>query len=1159
MANKRIPELDPVVTAAQSDKFIVRQSGDVEDKHVDMDVMQLALLITESQITDLQSYLLVEANDLTAAVVWADIPDANVPESAVTQHEAALSITESQISDLQAYLLAELNDLTAAVVWADIPDTNVPESAVTQHEAALSITESQISDLAHTVGVSGLGIWKYRTETGTPPASGQIRFNNANISLATEFFLSETNEGGVDVSTFLELLLQDGSALFIQDQTNAANFVLIEISSSVDNGTFRTYGIQSIIEEGTEPSQNANVILITTGLASAGAVVEVNDLTAAVVWANIPDVNVPESAVTQHEAALAITESQIADGTILARVGSAETITSAWTFEGDITLDDGASLNASSGVANEQFSLAQCDDISEIQFGSAVIKFAIGIGSDVPTEFGGPLILGGDLDTNGFNIANLDTTLPDLSITAGTIVAADGGDLSLKSGDGALGFAGGDTILTVGVGASNGASGNLFLNTTTGIGAAGGLQVGGTPGLVSIYGIGRSGDGQAGNLELWGGYASGAGGGSDGGDLILWGGGQGGGSGFGGDALLIGGESDTQPGAAKVIGGQATVGGPGGEARVAGGAGFGTNFSGGLVRVDGGAGVGTGNGGQANLIGGISGSGATGTGGNAEVVGGASAATNGDGGDVVLSSGAGAGSGDRGDVRLQVGGTDIVYDEATDRLIQGAEIFAYQSELFSAELNDLTAAVVWANVPDGNITESSVTQHEAALTILESQITDGTIYTRRAGAETISNNWNWLDNAGLNFGTGNDWSFLFNGGDLQLISSPAASSFQIFQGGGLKWELDHGNDRMWLRDGYVFRISSSDDTDFAEFSHDLTDFATAFTTTVDWNITGLSGRIKQGAETLAFLSEIPAAGLADVVDDTSPQLGGNLASNGFDINFADSDKAFFGTVGQFSISNVSSVASLNSADGDVVSFEEVGVRRFSLDYFNEIVQVHDGYVFRIADADDTDFVDMSHAGAGGDFAFAFTNTVDWDITGLSGRIKQGAETLAFLSELPAVAVENDVVQARRTTDLLLTTSYVDVTLDTTDVESDATEIEHDVVTDRIVVKTTGLYEIGYEVDVETTETSGSLLITADGRVRVNDTGVDVPGSIAQQGSARDTSLDGEHFNCHLSNSFFVNLTANDFVTLQLRKTELSGAGSGDFDAVRTTLKVKRLN
>jgi hypothetical protein len=38
-----------------------------------------------------------------------------------------------------------------------------------------------------------------------------------------------------------------------------------------------------------------------------------------------------------------------------------------------------------------------------------------------------------------------------------------------------------------------------------------------------------------------------------------------------------------------------------------------------------------------------------------------------------------------------------------------------------------------------------------------------------------------------------------------------------------------------------------------------------------------------------------SAGIADVVDDTTPQLGGDLDTNGNDILFADNDKAIFGT------------------------------------------------------------------------------------------------------------------------------------------------------------------------------------------------------------------------------------------------------------------------
>jgi hypothetical protein len=56
-------------------------------------------------------YLTAETNDLSSAVTWANVPDANITQSSVTQHQTALSITESQISDLQSYLTAEADTL----------------------------------------------------------------------------------------------------------------------------------------------------------------------------------------------------------------------------------------------------------------------------------------------------------------------------------------------------------------------------------------------------------------------------------------------------------------------------------------------------------------------------------------------------------------------------------------------------------------------------------------------------------------------------------------------------------------------------------------------------------------------------------------------------------------------------------------------------------------------------------------------------------------------------------------------------------------------------------------------------------------------------------------------------------------------------------------
>jgi len=127
-------------------------------------------LVTKDYVdAEVAGVTFTETNDLTAAVTWANIPDANVPQSAVTQHQASLSLTHGQVTDFDTEVdariaLANVEDLadttiTAAAsgdflrhngtAWVDstIQDADIAQSAVTQHEAALSITESQISDL----------------------------------------------------------------------------------------------------------------------------------------------------------------------------------------------------------------------------------------------------------------------------------------------------------------------------------------------------------------------------------------------------------------------------------------------------------------------------------------------------------------------------------------------------------------------------------------------------------------------------------------------------------------------------------------------------------------------------------------------------------------------------------------------------------------------------------------------------------------------------------------------------------------------------------------------------------------------------------------------------------------------------------------------------
>ena len=108
---------------------------------------------------------------------------------------------------------------------------------------------------------AGLGIWRYRTETGSPPASNQIRFNNVDPEAATSLFIHDTNAGGTDMGNFINGLAS-GSVIYIQDRANSANFIIVRISTNVDSTGFHTIGITEAVVEGVVPSQNAQVAVV---------------------------------------------------------------------------------------------------------------------------------------------------------------------------------------------------------------------------------------------------------------------------------------------------------------------------------------------------------------------------------------------------------------------------------------------------------------------------------------------------------------------------------------------------------------------------------------------------------------------------------------------------------------------------------------------------------------------------------------------------------------------------------------------------------------------------------------------------------------------------------------------------------------------------------
>lgn len=77
--------------------------------------------LVEADISDLGSYALDTHTHPASDIVSGTFANARISETSVTQHEAALTITESQISDLGSYLVsADLNGYTQASVNEDI-------------------------------------------------------------------------------------------------------------------------------------------------------------------------------------------------------------------------------------------------------------------------------------------------------------------------------------------------------------------------------------------------------------------------------------------------------------------------------------------------------------------------------------------------------------------------------------------------------------------------------------------------------------------------------------------------------------------------------------------------------------------------------------------------------------------------------------------------------------------------------------------------------------------------------------------------------------------------------------------------------------------------------------------------------------------------------
>jgi hypothetical protein len=201
--------------ATNGSKLVAVNSGATDIEYI----ATSTLSITESQISDLQSYLTAEVNDLSAAVSWANVPDANITQSSVTQHQAALSITESQITDFGSYQtsdagLTSIAGLTTAadkMIYTTAADTYAVTTLTTAGRALLD--DADAAAQRTTLGL------------GSAATSNTSAFESAG-SVSTHAALTEVH----GISAFGATLVDDADAA-------AARTTLGVDVSGTDNST----------------------------------------------------------------------------------------------------------------------------------------------------------------------------------------------------------------------------------------------------------------------------------------------------------------------------------------------------------------------------------------------------------------------------------------------------------------------------------------------------------------------------------------------------------------------------------------------------------------------------------------------------------------------------------------------------------------------------------------------------------------------------------------------------------------------------------------------------------------------------------------------------------------------------------------------------------
>jgi len=196
-----------------------------------------------SQWTNDSGYItsVSETNDLTSSVTWADVPDANITQSSVTQHQTALSITSSQVSDLATSTISFTNKtFNANGTGNSISNIEVADFASGVLDTDLTTVSSSDNTLASAKAI--------KTYVDNIAAAGIHYHNPVRVEAVTNLTASYdngssgvgatlTNTGTLTAITIDGITLSTTDRVLVYNQTNAAHNGVYTVTTVGDGST----------------------------------------------------------------------------------------------------------------------------------------------------------------------------------------------------------------------------------------------------------------------------------------------------------------------------------------------------------------------------------------------------------------------------------------------------------------------------------------------------------------------------------------------------------------------------------------------------------------------------------------------------------------------------------------------------------------------------------------------------------------------------------------------------------------------------------------------------------------------------------------------------------------------------------------------------------